>query len=81
MKKSLKKLAALLLSATLLTGMFAGCGEKQNTDITPTPTTKTEQPAEPTKAPETEPTATPEPTLIVLPPLCRIACTFFLYRP
>ncbi len=62
MKKSLKKLGALLLSATLLTGMFVGCGEKQDVDVMPTPTTKTEQPAEPTKAPATEPTTAPEPT-------------------
>jgi len=74
MKKSLKKLAALLLSATLLTGMFAGCGEKQNTDITPTPTTKTEQPTEPTKTPDgepgttTEPTTAPEPTEVPIDP-------------
>ena len=43
MRKSAKKLAALLLSATLLTGMFAGCGEKQKVEVMPTPTTKTEQ--------------------------------------
>lgn len=67
MRKSLKKLAALLLSATLLTGMFAGCGEKQNEDVTPTPTATTEQPsnnAPATEAPKptAEPTTAPEPT-------------------
>ena len=70
MRKSMKKLAALLLSATMLTGIFTGCGEKQNAEATPTPTT-TEQPvnviattaptpeAEPTAEPTTEPTTAP----------------------
>ena len=78
MRKSMKKLAALLLSATLCTGLFAGCAGENTADNTPTPTTKTEQPADPTataaptEAPAdptaaTEPTATPEPTATTAP--------------
>ncbi len=58
MKKSIKKLAAVLLSAAMLTGLFAGCGEKQEADATVTPTTIAEQQAEPT----VEPTKAAEPT-------------------
>ncbi len=39
MRKSMKKLAAVLLSATLLTGMFTACGApKQDAGTTPIPT-------------------------------------------
>lgn len=66
MRKSMKKLAAVLLSATMLVGMFAGCGDKQNVDVVPTPTV-VEQPADPTATtvpaePTAEPTTVPEPT-------------------
>lgn len=73
MKKSMKKLAALLLSATMLTGMFAGCSGNTDSTPTPTPTTKAEQPADPTattaptEAPTEAPTATPEPTATPAP--------------
>ena len=65
MKKTMKKLAAVLLSVTMLAGMLSGCGDKQNTDITPTSTPEGwEMPTnapEPTQAPDA--TATPTPTL------------------
>ncbi len=70
MKKSMKKLAVLLLSATLFTGMLAGCGtpkDPETTDIiTPTPTPEgwqrpTNAP-DPTQAPDA--TATPTPTMV-----------------
>lgn len=72
MRKSMKRLAAVLLSATMLVGMLAGCGEKQNVDVIPTPTV-TEQPADPaattapTEVPATEPTTAPEPTEAIDP--------------
>ena len=64
MKKTMKKLAAVLLSVTMVAGMLTGCGDKLNTDITPTPTPEgwempTKAP-EPTQAPDA--TATPTPT-------------------
>lgn len=69
MRKSMKKLAAVLLSATMLVGMLTGCGDAGTTgNITPTPTPEgwempTKAP-EPTQAPDATatPTPTPEPT-------------------
>ena len=68
MKKAMKRLAAALLCATMLTGMFTGCGNANDpgtTDITATPTPEGwEKPTnapEPTQAPDA--TATPTPTL------------------
>ena len=65
MKKTMKKLAAVLLSVTMLAGMLTGCGDKPNTDSIPTPTA-TEYPAQPTNAPEA--TATPVPELTDVDP-------------
>ena len=65
MKKTMKKLAAVLLSVTMLAGMLTGCGDKPNTDSMPTPTA-TEYPAQPTNAPEA--TATPVPELTDVDP-------------
>ena len=54
MKKSMKKLAAVLLSVTMFAGMLTGCGDKPNAELTPTPTPEGWE--MPTNAPE--PTAT-----------------------
>lgn len=62
MKKTLKKLATLLLSAALLAGA-AGCGNAEQPKNTPTETVT----PEPTKA-ETEATKAPEPTAEPTPP-------------
>ena len=67
MKKSMKKLAAVLLSVTMLAGMLTGCGKQgdhEHPEITATPTPEgwempTKAP-EPTQAPDA--TATPTPT-------------------
>ena len=68
MKKTMKKLAAVLLAATMCVGIFAGCGtqgDHEHPVITATPTPEGwERPTnapEPTQAPDA--TATPTPTL------------------
>ncbi len=66
MRKSMKKLAVLLLSVTMFTGMLAGCdASRKQPEITPTPTPEgwvmpTKAP-DPTQAPDA--TATPTPTM------------------
>jgi len=50
MKKSMKKLAAVMFLATMLTVMLTGCGSSQNTDAAPTPTQKPDETAAPTPA-------------------------------
>jgi len=64
MKKSMKKLAAVLLSVTMLAGMLTGCGAPKDSGTAPAPTeavTTTVTPV-PTEAPAAEPTSAPEPT-------------------
>ena len=68
MKKLSKKLA-MLLTAALCAGMLAGCAGNTDAEVTPTPTTSVEQPADPTAttAPTEAPTPTPEPTVAPTP--------------
>ncbi len=69
MRNIIKRLLVVVMSAAMLTGMLAGCGEKKQNDpattgaAEPTKAAAT-QAAEPTKAsePASEPTATPTPT-------------------
>lgn len=63
MKKSMKKLA-LLLTVTMFAGMLTGCSGNTDAEVTPTPTTKAEQPAE---EPTAAPTDTPAPTATSTP--------------
>ena len=69
MKKTMKKLAVMLLSVTMLAGMLTGCGKQQDVDVIPTPTVSTEQPATtaPTEAPVAEPTEPVDPGFSVDP--------------
>ena len=68
MKKTMKRLAAVLLSVTMLAGMVAGCGSTNDSgvpEITATPMPEGWQmqsnAPEPTQAPDA--TATPTPTM------------------
>ena len=66
MKKTMKKMAAAFLAATMCVGIFAGCGaDHEHPVITPTPTPEGWE--MPTKAPE--PTQAPDATATLTPTL------------
>ena len=79
MKKTWKKLAAAFLSVTMLTGMMTGCTGNTEETPTPTPTTKAEQPTNPTAT--TAPTEAPEPTKAEEPVVAPTATPFPTQAP
>ena len=56
-----KNFATMLLAGAVMTAVLAGCGNKTEGEVTPTPTTAVEEQV-PTTEPTTEPTVAPEET-------------------
>ena len=67
MKKSLKKIAAVLISASIMSSLLAGCSIKElilkdgAVEVTPTPSVTPTPTATPTPTPTPTPTAEPTP--------------------
>ena len=67
MKKSLKKIAAVLISASIMSSLLAGCSVKElilkdgAVEVTPTPSVTPTPTATPTPTPTPTPTAEPTP--------------------